>query len=224
MSLPYIQKRTAPLPILFASAIAVGASFRLLASDLAIWLGVGQMAIALLLSWYLLRRSRIAWLVLLISAAWATIAPIGASSGGWVRVTNIILVICLLIPRATSYVWTRQSVDEQQASLPINAWWHRVSESFYAGVAKVAAWESEAERPSRSYGILIWRLGVSIVFLLVGIGVIGTWQEDAGGDSVVIAVLSDIAWTAYFVVQLAFFAAVILAIRGHVLRRGRGPT
>jgi len=81
----------------------------------------------------------------------------------------------------------------------------------YRVLAWVAEWEADsrsarASITARSYRLLIWRLGVSAVLLLILTGAITSWHEGSGQNSVLAAVLAQVTWTSYAIVQLILVA------------------
>jgi hypothetical protein len=81
----------------------------------------------------------------------------------------------------------------------------------YVGVTELFQWESGERKAKRlNYRPLIWRLTLGCLFLLPVVGATYSWQQESG-ESAIADLAAGIAWTCYFIVQLALIVVVIAA-------------
>jgi hypothetical protein len=214
--------RNRPHAVMGAAGIVVGESVVFLFSDHPVGLDLLQLSLGLVLGLLLLRGNRIGWVTVLIGSFAMLVGADGASLG--FILATAVLVVCLVAPPSFRFFWRSPASVEGGPASENTDRWKGGRTFFYPWVARVALWEHDLrddleEGRSRSYATLLWRLGVAIVFLLLLLGVLHTWLEDVGGESLILAILLDVVWTTYMLIQLAFLAAAVLAVRGHLLRR-----
>jgi hypothetical protein len=61
-------------------------------------LGAVALGASILVAWFLLRGSRVAWVIAVFSAAAQLAAPVAMSQPVWFGVAGAILLACLLVP------------------------------------------------------------------------------------------------------------------------------
>jgi hypothetical protein len=205
----------------------VGESLLLFTSDVPIGPIFLQLAVALLLSLFLLSGSRVAWGLALFSAAWQFADSLGESQHWWVMAAAVLLIAFLLAPSSVRFVWAGA---RWRPVVPLFAAVESLYERFIvlslSVVARMAQWEDghfgdDAVSAPRRYGVLIWRLGVAVVLLLVLIGTIQMLQDESGGSSVILSVMASVAWIGFMLAFLGCLAALVAAGYSAMARKSR---
>ncbi|HEY8082096.1 MAG TPA: hypothetical protein VIE64_00890 [Solirubrobacterales bacterium] len=178
-----------------------------------------SIAVSLLFAALMLRASRFAWVVILIGAAGQMANSVLSIDPHWVSVAaGTIVVACLLIPSSVRYVWSPSSHQRtgwlQRAVKRLSL---SVKNSTFRLLSQVAQWkEGEIDLTrKRSYGVLIWRLGIGCVILLILFGVAYNWQQGSGHDSSSVNIVVNVTWTGYVLTQLAFIGVSVVAMYRH---------
>lgn len=225
MGMAAIQTRRPPIWLVVAAILVVCESLMLLAADAPIGLKIIQLAVALLLGLFLLQGSKVAWVVALLGA----VVQLATERHPWWALTaTAIFIVSLLAPPSARYVWIGALPSRSPrplgpfsfAPLGLSG---KIIALPYIGIARVAQWEDvfqgdAVENAPRRYGVLIWRLGVALVFLLLFGGMIHVWQEGSGRNHLIVDILASITWTGYVVTQLAFIVALAVAGYSYVMR------
>lgn len=218
-------RRTRPSPVIVAAAaLLVVESTLFVISNGASALNFLQLGVALILGVLMLRGSRIAWIITLLGSS-AQLLNALSEPQEWPFVgATAILVLLLLAPSTIRFVWIKR--DRRPFRLgpsAIRRLSERVEGVLYLAFARVAQWEWDVAenqiRQPRTYGVLLWRLAVVIVFLLILVGAIHTWQEGTARDSAIVEVLIDVTWTVYMVTQIVFLVLLALTVYGWWTRR-----
>lgn len=185
---------------------------------------------ALLFALFLLRGSRIAWLVVLTGLVTQPIfAGVGVSQR-WTLVSSGIAAVCLLVPETIRFVWSRNgkpgsasldAVEADQNSLPCKSNApkpaHLLGEVARHLIAWMAGWPTQnangsGKRLPRSFKVLIWRLGICCVATIVLVGLTYEWQHGSGEGDLYVDIIARISWNLYLLAQISFIAAVVVAI------------
>ena len=189
---------------------------------------LGALLVAALVAWLLLRGSRIAWGVALVGAIWQVGNAIISDAHYWEVAIGGIATACLLMPSSIRFVWTDRAphggaLERPGVFVKGNG---KVAAILYAALAQFAGRDRpdtrpEAGRNARSYGMLVWRLGVACVLLLVAVGVTYNWQHGSGEGSGIANLVASLTWTCYAVVQVAFIVVGLIAGYQYLSRAGR---
>jgi hypothetical protein len=178
-----------------------------------------SIVVSLFFAALMLRASRFAWVVILTGAAGQMASSVLSTDPHWISVaTGTIAVACLLLPSSVRYVWSPSS--HQRAG-----WLQRavkrpslsIKNAALRLLAQVAQWKDGETDPTRkrSYGVLIWRLGIGCVMLLFLFGIAYNWQQGSGHDSSIVDIFVNVTWTCYALTQLAFIGVSAVAIYQH---------
>lgn len=183
--------------------------------------GALSVGVAVFFASLLSRGSKFAWVVLLVGAIGQfVIAALSTADYGSLAVGSV-AAICLLAPPSVRIIWFQPSHQRVGVlSLPVERSHERVRAWAWGILLRVADWENEgtaesATHQQRSYRLLLWRLGVGCVLLLVLVGLTETWAQGAESINGIALVVAGVVWVCYAVVQLAFIAAVIVAVYRH---------
>jgi hypothetical protein len=173
--------------------------------------------VSALFVWLLLRGSRFAWTVLLIGVL-DQIALAGAlDARPWEVAAEAIAAVGLLAPPSFRFVWAqhprRPSGRLQTAARRPYKW---VRASAYSALCRIAEWEDRGPGRRRSYGLLLWRLGVACVLLLPAVGLTYGWQQDFDGHNHIINAIAKLTWACYALVQLTFIVFALIAVYRHL--------
>ncbi len=217
-----------PRGLAVAASLVVAESLVLFISKALTGLNFLQLGVALLLGLFLLRGSRIAWVLTILGSVIQCASLLSESQPWWALCATPILLVALLAPTSTRFVWTEES---QRPAPPffsaVQTFSERIVALSYIGVARVARWEDDLHGDDlggepRRYGLLIWRLGVAAVFLFLLGGTIGVWQEGSARNSLIVDILASVTWISYFAAQLAFIGALAFAAYSYVTTRKTG--
>jgi len=214
------MKRRPPWLLLVAVVGIIGQTLVLFALGPSL-VKAASVVVAALFAALMLRGSRLAWGVVLIGAAGQLVSSATLAEGSWALVAGGALVVCLIAPPSVQFVWTQRPHREAGVlQLTVKGSYERIRALAYGALARVAQWENSASgtdsRPAqRSYGVLVWRLGVGCVLLLLLVGATYSWQQGSGRDSGIVHAIASVTWTCYALVQLAFIAVVLMAVHQH---------
>jgi hypothetical protein len=211
--------RRAPRWLVLAAAVFVVQTLVIFAEQPGV-IEISAVAIAMLLGWLLLLGSRTAWVLGVLSAVGRVVDLAASGSSHWGVAVDGLVIICLFVPASIRFVWAERGGR-------LGPRW-RLSESRvygWAGSSRfVSKWygnppiggsHHDSEGKRRSYGPLLWRLGVTCVVLLMLGGAAYGWKEGSGRDSDLAQEVSRIIWLANTVAELAFVAVAALAIYRH---------
>lgn len=176
--------------------------------------------IAVLVSAFVLKGSRVAWGIASISAGGQVVEAISANRSLWLGILNLAVLVCLLVPSSIRFLWGREQSGEKSEEFGLGKAWQAVQGFLYRSLTIAAGWETSFDgespsRPSKSYRTLIVRLGLAAVLMLLLIGLTYNWQQETGND-VVPNLIADIVWTSWAVIQVSFVVVVFLALFRHV--------
>jgi hypothetical protein len=161
-------------------------------------------AIAVVLSWYLLRGSRIAWCVILIDA----VGHLGEAIIVNDEYVNLLLygaiVAALSLPASFRFIWQRDGANS--SLVPPSGLFGKTQEAMYRIFMFFVSWESgmkhEGPWDAEGYRSMLTRIGLFTLFSLPV--VVATYQWEQNSTSSVASVLADLAWIAYAIFQVTF--------------------
>jgi hypothetical protein len=179
--------------------------------------GVAWVAVGVLLAWFLLRGSRVAWVFAVFSAAAQLSAPLTLNGPVWLAVTAMIVLACLLAPSSRSFVWAD---GQRPASGPWRSAAQRIYRRFLALAYNLAvrvpllgggpANEKEGvPRPSR--GKLILTLALSVVVLYPLVGALSNFHDGSARGSIIVDVLWRVVWIGFTFLRLALIILLVAA-------------
>ena len=208
-----------PPLLAIAAAVLIGHTLVLFAAEPSL-VRATSIAVAAIVASLLVWRSRLAWVVVLVGAVDGLISPAGHYA---TQAVGAVVIICLLAPPSVRFVWTGR--PHRQPRIPkLRNWkpYERLKVVAFDVLCRLAGWDaeerdSEDTRRQRSYSALLWSLGVGCVVLLVVASATHSWQKGTGGDDPIVNVIASASWGCYALVQLAFIAAVIVAVYRHVM-------
>lgn len=209
--------RQLPWPLALAVVVIVGQTLALFALGPSLTTAT-SIALAVLVVAFILRGSRFAWVVALTGASGQLVSSVVSTGDVWALAVGGIIAVCLLAPPAVRFVWIERSNRRAgRMQLAVKSFYERAKASAYGLLARVAGWDREefgigTTHTQRSYGVLIWRLGVGCVLLLVLLGLIHEWREGSGGDAPIVNIIASVTWTFYTLVQLTFVVVSIMAL------------
>jgi hypothetical protein len=99
------QIQRAPVWIQIAAAVTAAEHLALFVSPPVTALSGVSLVGGLLVAWFLLRGSKVAWAVAVFWAASDLLAPFTMNQPIWLAGTAAIVLICLLAPPARGFVW-----------------------------------------------------------------------------------------------------------------------
>jgi hypothetical protein len=189
-------------------------------------LGVVTLGASILVACFLLRGSRVAWVVAVFSAAAQLAAPAAVSQPLWFGAAGVVLLVCVLVPPSRRYVWSEKPrqgrTGRQAAGQPAYA---RVIDSAYGLAGRLpgmgAALEDEAAAKSPSPRRLILLLAVWVLVFLPLVGALNNLRHGSGRGNEVVDVLWHVFWIVW---NLVLFALVGLLVVAHLNTKKKRAT
>lgn len=96
----------APFWLRVAAALTFGERLALFAFHSATVLGAISIIAVLLVVWFLLQGSKVAWVIAVVWAVTQLLAPFAYDAPAWVIGSAVTILLCLLTPRSRGFVWT----------------------------------------------------------------------------------------------------------------------
>lgn len=180
-------------------------------------LSTASLGLGVLLAWFLLRSSRVAWVLVVLTLVAQVTGPLTVNQPIWLAGSGAVLLVLLLSPPTWRFVWKEKAQTVSQS-------WHeiadRLSGGLWGAIVRAATRLSEVVGlPTR--GVVIGVLAVCVFILLPLDGVLRHLHEGAESGSVIVDVLYRIVSIADGLAQIALVAAVIMAIY-HFATKQRG--
>jgi hypothetical protein len=192
-----------------------------------------SVGITVLLAWFLLRGSRVAWVLAVLLAAAQLAGPLTQNQPMWVAGIAAIFLACLLAPPLRAFVWTEGQRRARASGLWLSATqrlYDRLMARVYGWVARVSepggrpAKENEAADKPR--GKLIVLLVVCVLILDPLVGMLYDFHHGSRRGSVIVDVLWRVVWIGYTFVRLALIVLLAMAAYRYLnrmVRRRWGP-
>ncbi len=207
---------SAPASIAFSVALILGLA---LASCVAAP-GVTQavaVVVVVVLSWYLLRRSRIAWGIVMIDAVGRLVEGIVLKDADWNLVVYAGIVVGLSLPSSIRFIWRD---DAHPSHSQTDGIIEKTQEAIYRIFTFVVSWESGVKREgpwdAEGYRSMLGRVGLFTLFSLPV--VVATYKWDQNSTSPVASVFADVAWTIYAILQVAFLVLCGMGLYRYLTR------
>ena len=147
-----------PVWIRIAAAVMVGEGLGWLVLHPTIALGAVSLGVVVLLAWFLLRGSRVAWVLAVFWAATQLAAPFTMNQPVWLVGTAAIVLACLLAPPSYTFIWTER---RSRAKVP----WRSDAQRSYGRILDLA-FDSAARVARLGRGKLIGVLAVCVLILV----------------------------------------------------------
>lgn len=218
----------APGWLMAAAVVLVGQTLVLFAIAPSLT-AVSAVVVALVIALWVLRSSRVAWVVALVGAGGQFVGSVIAAGHYWALSVGGVLMICLLAPPSIRYVWS-QRLHRQPGKLQLAAKriYERIVTSVYGLVGHVPDWEngqfeSITTYPQRSYKLLLWRLGIGCVFLFGLYAVAYKWQHGSGDGSSIVNVIASVTRACYVLVQVLFIVVSLVAVWRYLVTSPASP-
>lgn len=199
------SKMWIPLSALGWMAVACAALITGPIKAIGILLFVGSLLIAVAL----FRESRLAW-ALMLGGMGAEFVSALTRSDLTLLLIAIGVIVGLLAPGTTKEIWGDQRRGAAQPDSTVPSPRHAFTSVILRVLTAAERWYGARVSPDsgRNYPLLLWRLGVAIVFLFLGLGVFHQWKEDAGDAAFLCEIVLDLIWVG-LVGSVAAFAAVL---------------
>lgn len=220
----------APRWLQIAAAVMVGERVLVLISVEHLLLNAVGLLVAVVVAWFLLRGSRVAWVFALIMSVSQLTAPLAFDSSWWIAGAAAIVLAGLLIPSSRDFVW-RQKHPGPKGRLPLDELGRqsKLADMPYELAGRVAGltagWSKEmkaADKP-RPYGKQILILAIGVFILIPLVGVLYRFHHGSGSGSIAVDVLWRVVWIVYTLVRLALIVLVVIAgynyLTGRMQRR-----
>jgi hypothetical protein len=182
------------------------------------------LVLAGLLTVFLLRGSRVAWVGSLIGAIGQPIEALVTNSLGWADSLSVLLAVCLVMPSSRRYVW-HQKHRRPRFKSPRSGWLEKAREFPYVVLAYFGGWEAEVKEAkpldSGRYRSLLIRTGCCTLGLLILVTATYNWQQTQ--PSRAMNIIANVTWTLYAVFQVALIALALFYFYRH-WSHGRGTT
>lgn len=186
-------------------------------------LGTLALILAVFLAYFLIHRSRIAWLVAL-AAALGQIITLGAEvKVTWFLCSALIVLGCLLAPSTLAAIW-RNAERSRRWALSDNL--ADLREAEFQGLGSLARGFQTLQVGFERLVLRAGGLGRLIVVLLLVIlllapvvGVLADVDADAGNGNVPLGILWSFVWFLYTVLRIGFFVLLIAWVHQLVLRQ-----
>jgi hypothetical protein len=175
---------------------------------------IAWLLIGVFLAWFLLRGSRVAWVLAALSAAAQISAPLTLNGSAWLAVTAIIVLACLLAPSSRNAVWSERQwpvSDLRDSEWAVFGWLAHQAD-------KLA---TRGATPGRGKVLLVLALCIAVLYPLVG--ALSNFHEGSAHGSVIVDVLWRVVWIGFSLLELALILLLIATVSryGSRLTRGR---
>lgn len=217
----------APVWLWVAAATLVGVELVGVLTGSPTTLTVASFAIITLLAWFLLRGSRVVWLLAVGATAAELLLSLIVQEPLWLAGIAVVRLTCLLVPSSWAFVWSAQrhtATDPSaeaydalspQRDLPLR----RPTLSLLAKLEEaVSVGEELVKENAYDNKVLGW-LVVGVVTLMLGTGGLYALDEHIGHDSIAIDVLWSVLSAGYKLGLLALLALVALRAHRYVTTR-----
>jgi hypothetical protein len=205
-----------PTLLRIAAAVMVAEYAALFLSSPITPLRAFALGIGVLVAWFVLRGSRVAWILALLTAAAQLSNLIAMSQPVWTAITSAVILACLLVPSSRKYVWANK------AGRQLTPWRAGVQQTYarcldmgYGWAARLpgmgAAVEDEAAAKSPSRRRLVVLLVVWVLVFLPLVGALDKLHNGAARGNEIVDVLWHVLWIVWNLVLLALIALLVIA-------------
>lgn len=208
-----------PAWLRIAAAMMVGEHLAVFITRPITALSAVSLGVTVLLAWFLLQGSRVAWVLAFLSAIAGLTAPFTLDQPVWLVVTGVIILGCLLASSSREFVWAesrrRPSGSWRSAAKRAD---NRILAVAYAWLARMATpggWSSRKE----GHGKLIAVLAVCVVLLVPVVGAVYQLHHGSGRGSVFVDVLWRVVWIGSSLARVALIALLAMAAYNYVTKR-----
>lgn len=210
--------RGAPLWLVLAAAILIGETAILFAFGPGAGTAI-SLALSILISTLMLRRSKLAWGIALIATLGQVVDSLVGGRHYWSGAAGAVTFGLLLLPVSVRFVWGQAEGRHGSGALlwQSTRGYLALRLACRGVITRLAGWDaggSDAEvgYAQRGYGVLIWRLGLGCFFLLLLVGGTYEWEMSSGGGSFVVTLIARITRLCWILALLAFVAAIGVAV------------
>lgn len=211
------DKLRAPVWVCAAAAVvAVGSTASFIFSPTTA-LGAVAVGASIVVAYFLLQGSRIAWVITVFSATTQLAAPVTMTQPLWFAGVGVILLACLLVPTSSRrYIWAESSRQERSG-------WQAAGQRAYArlidwayGLAgrlpgMGAALEDEAAAKSPSPRRLAVLLAVWVFVFFPLVGALDNLHHGSARGNEIVDVLWHVLWIVWNLVLFALIALLVIA-------------
>jgi hypothetical protein len=179
-------------------------------------LRLASVAVVAVLSWWLLRGSRVAWILICVSAAAEVVSPLTLDGPVWEALVGLTLLACLCVPSSWSFVWSdrdkkkpdattnSQPQDTRSGGRPL---FFRLASIQYSARRLIDSTAGKVAESKR----LRWSLGGCCVLLVAVVQGVYTIHTGVGHDSVIVDVLWRVVWLTFNGALLAIIILLLMA-------------
>jgi hypothetical protein len=181
-------------------------------------LRAAAVGVAVVLGWYVLQGSRIAWSFILVDAVGGFGQTLIAKGLSWELVFYVPIIVGLSVPVSFRFVWRgREETLPRVQRVPLL---HEVQTAMYRAFAYLVSWESGVKREgpwdAQGYRSILGRVGL---FTLLSLPlVVTTYQWEQNSASPLASVLADVAWTIYAILQIIFIVLCAMGLYRYLTR------
>jgi hypothetical protein len=201
-----------PLPLWIAAVVVVAEAVILSSlSSASLPQTIGAICITALLTWWLLRGSRIAWLLLMAGSASLLAGPWLFGQPLYTFLSGVVILVCLLMRSVIRYVWGEVNTSGSRQSVERVAW--TVLNTDLRGIPRIAVTHRH-----RLHQLLFYS-GFAVLLATPVIIRLRPYHEGLGPGLQV----GDVIWTVvavlYLLGKVLFVFCALLAILIHVAFR-----
>jgi len=191
----------APISLLLAAAIIVADTVAhvAVAPITAVWLLI--LAVSGILAWYLLRGSKLIWVVAFIGGVVEFGMAVAGQGPVWAAGTSAALVACLSAPTSRKFVGLEQAGVAHRSLASTE---HTYAKALLVPIRAGFQVQELARKVDRK---LILRLVLIVLVLFILVGAIGNWYDHSGRGSVIVDILWGVVFTSY---KLSLLALIIV--------------
>lgn len=214
-------KTRAPLWLRAATTVVVVESIAQFVFFPAAVLGAVTLSASILVAYFLLRGSRVAWVIIVFSATAQVAAPVATSQPVWYGVAGAILLACLLVPTSRRYVWAERPRQRRPTGQRAYA---RLIDSAYTLVGRLpgmgtALRDDVAAKFPSPRGLVLLLIVWILVFLPL-VGALNNLRHGSAQGNELVDVLWHVLWIVW---NLVLFSLIALLVIAHTSRKRNEP-
>ena len=186
-------------------------------------LRAGGLVFTVALAYFLLHRSRIAWLLAAFAATVQLVSEFAGQPIGWLLFSSGVVLICLLAPRSIRAVWVRQKAVAIRQRLTIME--KELESAEYSGIRWLWKLMIHGARGYERLRVLAGGAGRLIGVVLIGVlllapamGLLYRFHVGSGNGNLAIDILWFLAWSGYTLMRLLLVGLLIAALHRWLAR------